>query len=493
MKIKKQRIILILLLIIGAFLRFHNYGNRIDSDWETVRDYFISEVGWKEKQLPLTGPWTSIGPLTTGPWYWYYLIFSRFFIPSVYAPWIALGLTSLLVISIMYHIGLLLKDEKLGLILALLACFSPNLIDNSVVLTNPSLIVFLSSLSLLLFLEIFQKRKKQYWAILLGWLVGFTLLTHYQGAGLLTLVLLLLFLKKERIKTFFFALFGLFIAALPMLVFELNNHWFNSRGVLDFLLYRQYQLWTSMRWLKFIFEFFPDVWIAFTGGERWLGLVLMFGSGLILFLRFLKKKLSLSLFLLGLSFLVQVIIIRYWRGERYLGWLQFFSPYIFIFTGLLFDKFLRKVKKRYFYFSFLLMSFLWLILISNSLKKRLRARNIFIIRLKDEIKELMEKRKGKNFSFYYCSDGVDFNQKHSCLLMLSFKEVLDDNGLKIGLDSGRCNLPYIDKEKEDIRLTDSFLDFSQTSEAGILENGWRQETPQTIYDHYVKWWYQEKP
>lgn len=496
MRIKQDRIILILLLIIGAFLRFYNYESRVSLGWETTRDYFVSEVGWKEKQLPLTGPWTSIGPLTTGSWYWYYLIFSRFIIPSSYAPWIALTLASLAVILIMYRIGVLLKDEKLGLILAFLASFSSNLIGNSVVVTNTCFVFFLASLSVLIFLEIFIRERKWHWGVLLGWMIGFTLLTHYQGTGLLTLVLLLLFLKKERLKIFFSSLLGLLIAALPMLFFELNNHWFNTRGVLDFLLHRQFQLWTSMRWLKFIFEFFPDVWVAFTGGGRWLGLALMFGSGLILLSDFLKKKLSRPLFLLGVSFLIQVVIIRYWRGERYLGWLQFFSPYIFIFTGLLFNAFLSKIKKRYFYIGFLFISLLWLVLISDSLKNRLSPKNIFTIqteKIKNEIEELIEKQKGDNFSLYYCSDEADFNQKDSYLLVLSYKKVLDNNGFKIGFDSGKCNLPYIDKKKEDLRLTDSFLDFSQASEAGILKNKWEQETPQKVYDRYVKWWYEEKP
>lgn len=495
MKIKKAWLILLFLLAIGAFLRFYNYENRISLGWESARDYFVSDVGWGEKQLPLTGPWASIAPLTIGPWFWYFLILSRFFIPSLYAPWIAVGLASLSVTLIMYRIGVLLEDERLGLILALFAALSPNLLQNSVFLTNPSLIVFLSSLSLLVFLEIFIKKRGWAWGVLLGWLVGFTLLTHYQGGGLLTLVLLLLFLKKKKVVIFLSSLSGLFIAALPMLVFELNNHWFNTRGVLDFVLYRQYQLWTSMRWLKFIFELFPDTWVGLTGGPQWLGLILMFGSGLVLFLRLIRKKLPFPLFLLGISFLIQVVIVRYWRGERYLGWLQFFSPFIFIFTGLLaYELLIQRLKRKHFYIAFLLIFFLWLGLVGDSLKANVGRENADTIKIREEIKEVGKIVGKEKFSFYYCgdSDGNEFN-RNSYLLMLFLEKAHADDGYKISLADDLCQLPFIDKKTEEVHLAGALLDFSQASDSGILKNNWRQETARTFYDRYVKWWYEEKP
>ena len=495
MKIKKTWLILLILLAIGAFLRFYNYENRISLGWESARDYFVSDVGWGEKQLPLTGPWASIAPLTIGPWYWYFLILSRFFIPSLYAPWIALGLASLSIVLIMYRIGVLLIDKRLGLILAFLAALSPNLLHNSLFLTNPSLIVFLSSLCILVFLEIFIKNRGWLWGVLLGWLVGFTLLTHYQGGGLLTLVLLLLFLRKKKVVIFLSSLLGLFIAALPMLIFELNNHWFNTRGVLDFVLYRQYQLWTSMRWLKFIFELFPDTWVGLTGGPPWFGLVLMFGSGLILFLRLIRKKLPFPLFLLGISFLIQVIVVRYWRGERYLGWIQFFSPYLFIFTGLMiYDLLIQRVKKQHFYLAFGLIFFLWAGLISNSLKARVEEEDVNTKKIREEIGQLGEIVGEEKFSFYYCgdSDGNEYN-RNSYLLMLFLEKAHADDGYKIGLANDYCQLPFIDKKKEELHLIGALLDFSQASEAGILKNNWKQETAQPVYDRYAKWWYEEKP
>ncbi|MBI4999397.1 glycosyltransferase family 39 protein, partial [Candidatus Gottesmanbacteria bacterium] len=282
MKIRFElnHLILGLLIVMGFFLIFYDFENRFSLGWESNRDFVISDIGFQEKQLPLTGPWASIAPLTTGPWYWYYLILSRVFIPSSYAPWIMIGLTSVATVFVMYKIGVLLENEKLGLILALITTLSPHLIENSLLLTNTSPIVFLTSVVILVFLYLFLEKRKWYWGLLFGWLVGITLLTHYQGAGLLFLIPLLFFLKKNKLKTLFASLLGLLIASLPILFFELNNHWFNTRGILDFILHTQYRLWTPMRWKTFVFDFYPQVWATFTGGANWLGLVLMFSSGL---------------------------------------------------------------------------------------------------------------------------------------------------------------------------------------------------------------------
>lgn len=490
----KVNFILLFLVILGAFLRFYDFDNRFSLGWESNRDYVVSEIGWREKQLSLTGPWASIAPLTTGPWYWYYLIVSRFLIPSVYAPWIMMGLTSVISILVMYKIGVLLENHKLGLVLALITTFSPHLIENSLLLTNTSPIFFLTSVLILIFLYLFSGNRKWYWGILFGWLIGVTLLTHYQGAGLLVLVPLLLFLKKDRAKTFLASLLGLFMASLPILFFELNNHWFNTRGILDFIFHRQYRLWVPMRWKTFIFDFYPQVWATFTGGTKWLGLILMFSSAVMLSYRLIKKRMSLSLFLLVFHFLILIIVIRYWRGERYLGWLQFFAPYIFIFTSLVFyDLIYQKVSKKIFYLGFIIGSLLYLGLIGPSVKSifadngfKARDRNI-----KKEIKTLSTLGKGDKFTFYSCNK--DSHESDPYLLLLFLNNNYDKNGFKIAIKSGKCLLPYIDKKLEDIQLVGQILDFNQASESGILINDYRKETKEGIYDSYVKWWYKEKP
>lgn len=491
MKIKPglNHIILGLVVMIGVFLRFYNFEDRISFGWESGRDFFVSEVGWKEKEMPLTGPWASIAPLTTGPWYWYFLIASRFLIPSVYAPWIFIGITSVLTILVMYKIGSLLENQEFGLILAFLTTVSPNLISQSLLLTNPSIIAFLTSVSILVFLKILQGERKWGWGVLFGWLVGISLFTHYQAAGLLILILLLVFLKLQRLKFLLTSLLGLFLAFLPLLLFELNNHWFDTRGIIDFILHRQYQLWVSMRWLTFVTDFFPGVWAAFIGGGKWLGSVLMVISGLILVWRFIQKRMSLPWFLLVIHFLLLVVIVRYWRGERYLGWLQFFAPYILIFTALVFYELIfQRIKRKYFFVSFFVIVVLWFTFAGKLLK------NIFTVDVyrPGEIGQLQELKRGEKFALYHCRK----DQSHSrdpYLLMLLIKKLYDENGFKIGFEHQECKPPFSEKTYKDIQIIGPLMDFSQASEAGLLKENWVKTTPRSFYETYAKWWFEEKP
>ncbi len=491
MKISKNILFLILILAVGFGLRFYDFGNRISLDWEASRDYFVSLVAVRELQLPLTGPWASIAPLTTGPWYWYYLILSRVFLPSVYAPWLAIGLASTLGILMMYKIGTVIKDENLGLILAFLTAFSPNLIDSSLLLTNPSIVFFLTSLVLLIFLSIFRK-PIWYLGILLGVFIGVTLLTHYQGAGLLILPLFLLLLKRERFKMFFNTLLGLFIASLPILFFELNNHWFDTRGIINFIFHTQYRLWTSMSWKILIFDFYPQVWGAFVGGSKLFGFILMVGSAAALAYRILRKNISRPLLLLFLHFSILLIIIRYWRGERYLGWLQFFGPYLLIFSGLLFyDLFFKHASKRFLTILFI-SGLLYLIAVKPSLE-RIYTDNIFKQRdrkIRNEINNLLKLNKNRKFSLYLCRAGGEYGKSY--MVLLSLNKSLDKEGYKIAIDDTNCNIP-LDKNGKTTRLLGSILDFHQVSESAILANDWQRETEESIYDSYVKWWYKEKP
>ncbi len=486
MKFNKYTVVLVIFLIFGAYLRFHHYNQRVSYGWESARDFIVSKVASKDLQLPLTGPWASIGPLTIGPWYWYYLIVSQLLIPSVYAPWIGVGIASLLTVFLMYKIGGILQDQNLGLILGFLTTISPNSIDNSLVLTNPSLVVFLTSLVILFFVKIIKGEENKLIYIIFGWLIGITLFTHYQGAGLLTLLLLFLIIKG--IKEIIWPFLGLFISGLPMLAFDLNNHWFNLRGVYDFLFHTQYQLWTSMRWLTFVFDFFPKVWQFFLGGSKFLSLILMFLSVFLILNYLIRKRINKSLLLLTINFGIQVVIIRYWRGERYFGWMQFFSPFVFIYVGLLFYEFFKLISKKHLFALIIIFIPIWLFITKNSLNQSLLTdRDFSAVELKKIISEL--KSEGyEQIDLYYCEKDLD-NNKDSVLLSFIVKKIYDKGSDKIlGIYSKNCDF----KNKEDQLKAGMFVDLSSDRE-NLESVGWVAARPQAIYDNYVKWWYREKP
>ena len=67
--------LLLIILIIGIFFRFYNTPMRYSLGDDSSRDAMVAFEDAKEFQLPLLGPFSSLGPFTFGPWYYYQLIF----------------------------------------------------------------------------------------------------------------------------------------------------------------------------------------------------------------------------------------------------------------------------------------------------------------------------------------------------------------------------------------------------------------------------------
>src|SRR4051812_568802 len=99
---KKLHLYLLLaILIVGFFLRFYNTPARFTMGEDSTRDAMVAISGAQHLQFPLTGPFSSLGPFTFGPWYYYFLILFSL-LPIAYAPWFFLGITSFLFIIVMY-------------------------------------------------------------------------------------------------------------------------------------------------------------------------------------------------------------------------------------------------------------------------------------------------------------------------------------------------------------------------------------------------------
>jgi len=58
---------LIIILLIALFFRIYNYKDRLSISLDSYRDAFVSLQGAKNLQMPITGPFISIAPATTGP------------------------------------------------------------------------------------------------------------------------------------------------------------------------------------------------------------------------------------------------------------------------------------------------------------------------------------------------------------------------------------------------------------------------------------------
>src|SRR3989304_8117951 len=324
LKLRPHLAFLGLLLVFGFVFAFYNFENRYFLEDETIREAIIAIEGARQKQAPLIGGFSSAAPFTWGPWFYYQIISFTFIFPSFYSPWIFLGLSYLGSILVLYKIGDYLESREFGLILATLGTFSPALIIGATHLTFPNLVTFFSLASVLLFIKIIKKDISYWWAFLFGIILGIGINIHYQTASLLILPILMLIYKRKKIFYFLSFLIGIFLTFIPTLLFELTNHWFNTKNILYFYLYGKDLIYVPNRWLFYVRDFWPSLWADVIGTPKYFGFIFMALVALTLLYQFYKKRLSAPLLLLAIAFFINFVAIIYYWGERFFGYFNFF-------------------------------------------------------------------------------------------------------------------------------------------------------------------------
>lgn len=489
--------VLILLLMIGFFLRFYDYPYRYSLGEETVRDAVIGIQGTRDLQLPLTGSFSSLGPFTFGPWYAYQLIFFGFFINSVYSPWIYLGLIAVAYILVMYKIGDLLYGKKFGLLLAFFATFSPAQIISGTHLTSHNMTNIIAALIVLIFIMLVQKKLSYWWSLLLGFLVGVGMNLHFQMSGMGILLLLLLIYKPKKYLYFITGCLGVFISFIPFLVFETNNHWFNTKNIIYYLLYGKNAIYVPNRWLFYLRDFWPEFWADTLGIPVWIA-----GSIIVLFIflagwAIYKKKISISMVLLIISFSFLFILLRYYWGPRFFGYLNFFRPFIYIFTGYVLFTVIKIPFGKYILLGLLVA---YLILVSQRNIFQLQ-KDPFTMQMYAVVDALEKKHPKDSFSIYSCMkkySGSYNSVTYSLMLILESKQKLNSNGRRISIASD-CKLPGNKEMKKyiysdpDVLRTNSVLDLTSFSKKSLEQKGWNSVTFRRLYNQYAKWWSELQP
>lgn len=478
--------------MLGVFLRFYNYPDRYSLGDETIRDAVIGIEGARELQFPLTGSFSSLGPFTFGPWYAYQLIIFYLIVPFIYSPWIYLSIISVAYIFIMYKIGKILGGEIFALVLAFLVAISPAQIISATHLTSHNNTNLYAVLAIWLFLILLSKNRSKWWGLLLGFTIGVGMNLHFQMGGLLILPLVLLTYRRKFLS-FAYSALGVVISFIPMLIFEMNNHWFTTRNIFFYLTEGKNAIYVPNRWLFYARDFWPAFWSDALGVPIWFGSLLIILFSISLVWLGWKKKLSKNLALLILAFLVNFVFLRYYWGPRFFGYLNFLRPFVFIFTAFA----IINLKYKKIYVGLILLPiviFFSYPRIVSELKQ-----DPYSAVIKAKVGELEQMYPNKKFTLYTCTKkfgGKYDTNAFSILFFLELKHISSDNGVKIALEND-CEFPRERKVagKENYPLLNSLgvRDFSSASNSAILEAGWKPLTFARIYDRYARWWFELQP
>lgn len=252
----------IALLLFAAILRFYDYAHRFALASDQAGFAIVSHYALETKQLPLLGPFSSAGPFQTGgEWYWYIMVGSVLFPPSIIAPWIFLTLSSVALVFLMVLIGKALISKKFGLLLGGIAAVSTAQVIQSTNLTNQTPMALFSAFAILSFLR-FVQTKKHHYLFFLGLSVGVAASIHLQGVALVPFILFaFVFYKVFSIKGILLCILGFFLAWVPVLIVDVQNNFFTTKNMADYYLFNKnpipYEA-LGRRWLTFVTDFIPN-------------------------------------------------------------------------------------------------------------------------------------------------------------------------------------------------------------------------------------------
>lgn len=362
MSMKKWIKMALWLFFISLFLRSFQLSHYISYHQDQVRDIFFIKDQFEQGRLILLGPKASVGDFFLPP-FWYYLmslayIFSR----SPIAPAFLTAILGSATTIIIYIFVKKYFSDKLAFIAATLYAVSPLSIEYSRFAWNPNPIpLFVILTFLFLYQFLFDKNEKGfYWGIIASNL-AFQL--HYQGLVIFIFYfLVLLFSKKLNFKRFMkYALLNMLLV-LPFIIYEINNGFKNSLGIINFLINTQAVSKLRLFGIPFFIKFVVKDFSIFLSRVMFfknhiLGYFSLFVLLVSLFLSLIKfPKLSKQLRLLNLFLIFSFIMLFFYKNSLIDFYLLFLIPIVIIYFILISKNYLGEKITVWLFFILVLIN-----------------------------------------------------------------------------------------------------------------------------------------
>lgn len=338
--------LMLAILLLAAFLRFYRIEEKASYLGEQGRDLLIAKDILFFNKLTLLGPPTSLSPnIHFGPFYHYFNAFwLAIFKLNPLGPAIGFGILSLLSCIFLYLIGKNFGFKKAGIFASLLFAVSPLMVSYGQSMFNSYFLVSFTIFSFWAISE-FWLKKKRFLLFLAGIFVGIAVQANFLAYGLPVSVLaLLLFFKKNRLKNIIWFIAGLFLGVLPYLVFELKHSFFNIRGFIMWLNNPASGGATTSFWLSPFKVFFKTIYYSMGNQNNLLATVLLILTLFMFIFFFLRKKKDDLFKIIFLFWLVNVVMVGVYKGEMLDHYLGAIFPFVFLFFGYFLAKIISYKK-----------------------------------------------------------------------------------------------------------------------------------------------------
>lgn len=341
---KKLNNIIIWLFLLSLFLRIFHLSYYISYHQDQVRDLFYIKNNFEKGSAILLGPKASVGNFFLPP-FWYYLMSVAYvFSKSPLAPAILTALLSSITAIVIFLFIKKFFDQKSAFLASILYAVSPLSIEYSRFAWNPNPIPLFVILAFYFLYEfLYQKKERGFlWGTIVANL-AFQL--HYQGLVVFIFYFLAVLLsRKFNIKKFVQYILINFILVLPFFIYEIQNNFKNTSGVMNFLIASQstakLKLFGIPFFVKFIvkdFSFFLARVMFFKNQLLGYFALLIFSVSLGFRILFIRKQnryeKPITLFLI-----FSLIMLFFYKNSLIDFYLLFLIPIIIIYSVLLVKK-----------------------------------------------------------------------------------------------------------------------------------------------------------
>lgn len=346
----KQNWLILILTLIGAFLRFYNFKSTLVFLGDQGRDAFVVYKLIKEGDPILIGPTTSVGKIQLGPLYYYFMApflwLSNF---NPIGPAFAVALLGTLTIPVFYFILKKMFNNKVAVIASVLYTFSDIVIANTRGSWNPNPMPFVIILLLYSIYQFYSNKKYSYiiWTFIF---FSIALQLHYMVLLLTPMLLAIAFLTfiqnkkdiKEIVKNSLIGLLVFIAFLVPLIIFDLRHNFINYEGFIDFFQ-KGHHTQNSFSINK-IFNSIENRLFEITGNFFKLNTFpqirrIFSYLFLILFLSlFAKNKKRKEYQIIFITFLTSLLGLTLYEGDVFEHYLTFYYPIPFIVISLIIEK-----------------------------------------------------------------------------------------------------------------------------------------------------------
>ncbi|MCX6726361.1 MAG: hypothetical protein NTY75_00900, partial [Candidatus Shapirobacteria bacterium] len=303
-----KKILLIIIIVAAVFWRFWDFGNRWVFNQDQARDAIISLYANRNGLIPEIGSPSSAGPFNFGPWYDWMIMFWERAIPTVNGPWIGFGILAVTSVVFYYLAG--------GWIAGILAAVAVDAVQNSPDMLNTVIVGWSAAIAWWGTKKLIETENWR-WGILVGLAVGLSINFHFQALGLLAIPMVIFIINKFDFKKGLAMTGGLFAAFLPLIIFDINRNGVWIKSVIEYYTVGVNKFYVPVRWLTELRDFWPQLLGSVTIGRESFGYVWLILGGIAVILAIKNKnKINRFWWIVGAVFLIQILLMRNYKGVR---------------------------------------------------------------------------------------------------------------------------------------------------------------------------------